>query len=182
MKTPEDQVTASKFLSAGQPAPIDIVFRNLQYTVEVDDEASTICNRLPPIKKEILKNVEGIIPHGKVTAIMGASGAGKTSLLNIMACRIDKTSKVSIEGDLLVNGQPYDFSMFGDFANYVMQTDILMQTLTVRETLEFAASLKLTIPVAERNIRIMKLIHDLKLEKCVDVLIGGTDIKGISGG
>jgi ABC-type multidrug transport system ATPase subunit len=66
---------------------------------------------------------------------MGASGAGKTSLLNILACRIDKSSTVSIEGKLLVNGNSYDFTNFGDFANYVMQTDILMQTLTVRETL-----------------------------------------------
>lgn len=113
---------------------------------------------------------------------MGASGAGKTSLLNLMACRIDKSSTVHIDGDLLVNGQTYDFNMFGDFANYVMQTDILMQTLTVRETLEFAAALKLSLPTEERNTRIMRLIRDLKLEKCVDVMIGGTEIKGISGG
>jgi ABC-type multidrug transport system ATPase subunit len=141
-----------------------------------------MCNRLPNIKKEILRDITGIIPHGKVTAIMGASGAGKTSLLNIMACRIDKSSTVSISGQLLVNGKPYDFNNFGDFANYVMQTDILMQTLTVRETLEFAVALKLNVGVEERNAKIMKLIHDLKLEKCVDVLVGGTELKGISGG
>lgn len=66
---------------------------------------------------------------------MGASGAGKTSLLNLMACRIDKSKNVTIAGELLVNMRPYSFETFGDFANYVMQTDILMQTLTVRETL-----------------------------------------------
>lgn len=105
---------------------------------------------------------------------MGASGAGKTSLLNILACRIDKSSTVDISGELLINSKPYDFGSFGDFANYVMQTDILMQTLTVRETLEFAASLKLNMLPAERNAKIMKLVHDLKLERCVDVMVGGT--------
>jgi len=44
---------------------------------------------------------------------------------------------------LLVNNKPYTYENFGDFANYVMQSDVLMQTLTVRETLEFAGNLKL---------------------------------------
>jgi ABC-type multidrug transport system ATPase subunit len=113
---------------------------------------------------------------------MGASGAGKTSLLNILACRIDTSSSIHLQGDLLVNDQPYDFHTFGDFANYVMQTDILMQTLTVRETLEFAAALKLSVSVEERNARIGRLVRELKLEKCVDVLVGGSEVKGISGG
>ena len=74
---------------------------------------------------------------------MGASGAGKTSLLNILSCRIDPGNNVKLGGGVFVNGIPYTFNNFGDFANYVMQNDILMQTLTVRETLEFAANLKL---------------------------------------
>jgi ABC-type multidrug transport system ATPase subunit len=39
-----------------------------------------------------LDNVSGIVNAGEVAAIIGASGAGKTSLLNIIACRIAKTS------------------------------------------------------------------------------------------
>jgi|JI6StandDraft_1071083.scaffolds.fasta_scaffold01238_14 ABC-type multidrug transport system ATPase subunit len=176
-----EQLSFDRMIDGNVP-PIDIVFQHLSYTVEVPDENRTICNRLPNIKKEILKDVTGIIPHGKVTAIMGASGAGKTSLLNILACRIDKSGTVEIQGDLKVNGKPYDFGSFGDFANYVMQTDILMQTLTVRETLEFAAALKLNLSPEERNAKVNKLVRDLKLEKCVDVFIGGPELKGISGG
>jgi ABC-type multidrug transport system ATPase subunit len=59
---------------------------------------------------------------------MGASGAGKTTLLNILACRVDHKS----EGKLYANNVEYNYQMFGDFANYVMQHDVLMETLTVR--------------------------------------------------
>lgn len=154
-------------------APIDIVFHNLAYTVMVKDEKSKACKRLPKIKKEILKGVTGIVTHGKVTAIMGASGAGKTSLLNILACRIEKKRNVQISGNVYVNMQPYNYDRFGNFANYVMQHDILMQTLTVRETLDFASSLTLSLNVEQRNAIVTKLINDLKLDKCADVLVGG---------
>ena len=63
-----------------------------------------------------------------MSAILGASGAGKTSLLNIVACRISHKS----QGKLVANNQEYTYDTFGDFANYVMQSDLLMQTLTVR--------------------------------------------------
>ena len=72
---------------------------------------------------------------------MGASGAGKTTLLNILACRI----QADHGGKLYANKLQYNYGTFGDFANYVMQTDVLMQTLTVRETLQFAAKLKLDL-------------------------------------
>lgn len=108
---------------------------------------------------------------------MGPSGAGKTTLLNLLACRIE-----SKEGKVMVNNIPYNYESFGNFANYVMQQDVLMQTLTVRETLQFAARLKLNIPEADQDEKIMELCKRLKLEKCLDVLVGGKLIKGISGG
>jgi len=61
---------------------------------------------------------------------MGSSGAGKTTLLNIVAGRV-----TNFKGELYANNSPYNYDTFGDFANYVMQSDVLMQTLTVRETL-----------------------------------------------
>ena len=84
------------------------------------------------IDKTLLRNLSGIFKAGKLTAIMGASGAGKTTLLNAIACRIQSKN---LTGDISANGVPYDHDSFGDFANYVMQQDILLETLTVRETL-----------------------------------------------
>jgi ABC-type multidrug transport system ATPase subunit len=79
--------------------------------------------------KLLLNNLSGIFKSGKLTAIMGASGAGKTTLLNMLACRIQSKN---VNGSITANHSPYNFDNFGDFANYVMQQDLLMETLTVR--------------------------------------------------
>ena len=82
---------------------------------------------------------------------MGASGSGKTTFLNILACRLPSQQ---VKGSVTVNGQPYSYENFGDFANYVMQHDILIQTLTVRETLNFVADLTLNASEADKRTRI----------------------------
>lgn len=63
-----------------------------------------------------------------------------------------------------------------------MQQDVLIQTLTVRETLDFAASLKLDLSEEEKKRKIKWLARKFKLEKCLDVMVGGDQLKGISGG
>ena len=151
----------------------------MTYAVKVERKTEGL--QLPCLKEQetkvILANISGIFKAGEMSAILGPSGAGKTSLLNIIACRIDRT-----EGRLLANTTEYDYNKFGDFANYVMQTDILMQTLTVRETLMFAADLILNLGAAEKDRKIMRLIKDMKLDTCLDILVGGSAVKGISGG
>lgn len=88
---------------------------------------------------------------------MGTSGAGKTTLLNILAGRI-----TDFQGELFANHTPYDFNSFGGFANYVMQGEIMMQTMTVRETLEFAARLKNDDEEKVQN-KIKLIVQQLKL-------------------
>ena len=60
--------------------------------------------------------------------------------------------------------------------------DILFQTLTVRECLEFAAKLKLKGTEAEKKDRVDKIISELRLIKCQNTKIGGPLVKGVSGG
>ena len=165
-----------------QEQGIDIVFRDVYYTVMVEDkEAEQSC--FPCFKKmaekHLLKGVSGIFKSGQLTAIMGASGAGKTTLLNLLACRLPQSQT---KGSITANGEPYNFDSFGDFANYVMQQDVLIQTLTVRETLDFAAKLKLNASDSEMKSIIERLLYKFKLEKCQHTLVGGLQIKGISGG
>ena len=75
---------------------------------------------------------------------MGQSGAGKSSLLSILTGRITKrTNGFTLEGQVLMNGQKYDSMKFAKCAAYVRQDDILLGTLTVEETFQFQARLKL---------------------------------------
>lgn len=102
---------------------IDIAFKNITYEVTLDKIKSPNDND----RKTILHGVSGLFKAGEVTAIMGSSGAGKTSLLNIISGRI-----ANFQGQLCANKVKYNCETFGSFANYVMQADILMETLTVR--------------------------------------------------
>jgi len=63
-----------------------------------------------------------------------------------------------------------------------MQNDLLMQTLTVYETLTFAANLTINASELEKIKLVDDLVKNLKLENCLDVLVGGQFVKGISGG
>lgn len=122
--------TSKAFITERSLHGIDIVYENISYAVQVPDDSvkTSIPCKKKFIDKQILKNVSGIFKAGKVNAIMGASGAGKTTLLNVLACRISPSE----DGKLYANNFQYSYETFGDFANYVMQTDVLMQTLTVR--------------------------------------------------
>ena len=57
---------------------------------------------------------------------MGASGAGKTSLLHILSDRISQRNGAKASGKILVNDS-YELNNgnFGRLAGYVMQDDVL---------------------------------------------------------
>jgi len=90
-----------------------------------------------------LNKINGICKNSEVTAILGASGAGKTSLLNILCRRIVKTNNNNISGNIFANNTPYDDYTFSMIGAYVMQDDRLLETLTVKECMDFAASLRI---------------------------------------
>ena len=52
---------------------------------------------------------------------MGASGAGKTSLLNVIADRIEKKKGIKLDGEVLLNDKHRLTSeIFGQYATYIM--------------------------------------------------------------
>lgn len=86
---------------------------------------------------------------------MGASGAGKTSLLNLLSDRVAVKPGMTVGGKINFNDKhTLDQNTFASYASYVMQDDIIFAYFTVKEALRFAARLKLTIPEAEQEERI----------------------------
>ena len=87
------------------------------------------------------------------------------------------------EGLISVNGTDKDtLANFSAYSAYVQQDDILFQTMSVRECLEFAARLKLPGTEDVKMARVQHIINTLKLNKCQNTRIGGPLVKGVSGG
>ena len=104
--------------------PIDIVFQNLSYTVK--DEVQSKINK-KEIQKIILNNLNGYFSHSKLTGIIGPSGAGKTSLIELLSGQ-SKTGNV--KGNLFLNGNPSDINIMKKISGFVFQDDIILKTMT----------------------------------------------------
>ncbi|CAF3879499.1 unnamed protein product [Rotaria magnacalcarata] len=113
-----------------------------------------------PKRKCLLSNTSGAITGG-LWAVMGPSGSGKSTLLNTLACRLDVNTIV--EGEMRLNGAPYDNAELKRIAGYVMQDDLLNGCLTVQETLMYAAQLRLPRAFTEeqRKERVADVMADL---------------------
>jgi ABC-type multidrug transport system ATPase subunit len=123
-------------------------------TVTVKDRASK-----QPL--DILSSVNGFVEAGELLALMGPryvithsfpmyrvwtdvvfSGSGKTTLLNVLAHRA-AVANSTVQQDMRINGAPTHLNSFRKLSCYVEQEDALVGSLTVRETLYFAAQLGL---------------------------------------
>ncbi|XP_066135174.1 broad substrate specificity ATP-binding cassette transporter ABCG2 isoform X1 [Saccopteryx bilineata] len=151
-------------------------FHNICYRVKV--KSGFLLGR-KTAQKEILMNVNGIMRPG-LNAILGPTGGGKSSLLDILAARKDPQG---LSGDVLINGAPRPAN-FKCNSGYVVQDDVVMGTLTVRENLQFSAALRLptTMTNHEKNERINMVIQELGLTEVADSKVGTQFIRGVSGG
>ncbi|KAM0285799.1 hypothetical protein ACHAQH_001261 [Verticillium albo-atrum] len=131
----------------------------------------------------ILTKPAGIVHAGEMLAIMGPSGSGKTTLLNTLAHRV-AASGATTTGDICVNGIRIDTSTLRDISAYVEQEDALIGSLTVRETMIFAAQLALprNVTKAEAFRRVDELIGSFGLQSQAHTIVGTPIKKGLSGG
>lgn len=153
-----------------------VTFSNLHYSVH----ETRFCRKGGP-EKHILNDVSGIMRPG-MNAIMGATGSGKTSLLDVIAGRKDPAGLK--QGTVMVDGKVVTSELRLSSA-YVVQDDILMGTLSVRENLLFSANLRLNPKqhsTADKNSRVNAIIQDLGLTDCADTKIGTEFLRGVSGG
>jgi len=93
-------------------------------------------------------------------------GAGKTTLLNYLSGR-EISQNLAKTGKIYVNGIDREkMKGFSALSAYVQQDDILFQTMTVRECLEFAAKLKLKGTYNDKIQRVEEIVKELRLNKC----------------
>jgi ABC-type multidrug transport system ATPase subunit len=113
---------------------------------------------------------------------MGPSGSGKTSTLNILAQRLKLSPGAIFEGEVRANNRSITAANFGKIGAYVWQHDILVQTMTTKELLVFAAKLRTTLDSEDIDDKVTDILQRLGLWNCRDTKIGGFLFKGLSGG
>ncbi|THU68468.1 hypothetical protein C4D60_Mb08t04210 [Musa balbisiana] len=171
-KDPEAGHMKKKIISE-PTVPIYIKFTEVRYKVILKGVTTTT-------EKDILNGITGSASPGELLALMGPSGSGKTTLLSLLGGRIRGNS---VEGTITYNDEPYTKSLKRRIG-FVTQDDVLFAHLTVRETLTYAALLRLPNKMSrqQKEERAMDVICELGLERCQDTMIGGSFVRGVSGG
>ncbi len=186
LRSPSHEATGND-LSFRAVDAINVIVRDLSVNIDISQigiaALKTSFGRKTANEKEfkkILNGVSATMPRGSLTAILGSSGSGKTTMLNTLAHRIGG-GRLKATGDILYNGSPKISSVR---SAYVMQQDVLLPTLTVRETLLYAAELRLPPPTSseERRRVVEGVILELGLKECANTRIGNSVHKGCSGG
>ena len=180
-------------LSLGDVEAVEIQIRDLAVTIDTSPsiwEPATYPDlyhslfakksEVAPKTKTLLHSVNASLRPGTLTAILGGSGSGKTTLLNTVSERVH-SKRLTQTGAARFNGLEGVHSVRHA---YVMQQDILLPTLTVRETLRYAARLRLptTVTPEDRERVVEETILELGLKDCADTKIGNSQHRGCSGG
>ncbi|XP_032095330.1 ATP-binding cassette sub-family G member 5 isoform X2 [Sapajus apella] len=129
--------------------------------------------------RQILKDVSLYVESGQIMCILGSSGSGKTTLLDAMSGRLRRTG--TFLGEVYVNGQELRRDQFQDCFSYVLQSDTLLSSLTVRETLRYTALLAIRrgSPGFFQK-KVEAVMAELSLSHVADQLIGNYNLGGIS--
>jgi len=120
-------------VSWGHVKPVEITWKNLTSSIMVG-------KRKKKTRRVLLNNVNGYVRPGQLLAIMGPSGAGKTTMLNLLAGR---AYHQKISGQVLINGKEVPQTDYNQFTGFVTQDDVMHTFLTVKETIDFSATMRL---------------------------------------
>lgn len=115
---------------------------------------------------QLLVNVTGAFKPGVLTALVGVSGAGKTTLMDVLAGR--KTGGF-IEGSVYISGYPKRQDSFARISGYCEQSDVHSPGLTVWESLLFSAWLRLSSDV---DLETQKVRHSdsMVFLRCIETI------------
>ncbi|KAK9150152.1 hypothetical protein Syun_008461 [Stephania yunnanensis] len=155
--------------------PLSMTFHNVSYFVDMPKEMVDSSGK----RLQLLSNVSGVFSPGVLTALVGTSGAGKTTLMDVLAGR--KTGGY-IEGDIRISGHPKEQKTFARISGYVEQNDIHSPQLTVEESLLFSSRLRLPkdIDTASKNEFVEEVMRLVELDTLRNALVGLPGSSGLS--
>ncbi|XP_021296957.1 ABC transporter G family member 39-like isoform X2 [Herrania umbratica] len=157
--------------------PLSLAFNHINYYVDMPSgmkSQGVIEDRL-----QLLRDVSGAFREGILTALVGVTGAGKTTLMDVLAGR--KTGGY-IEGSISISGYPKNQATFTRVSGYCEQNDIHSPNVTVYESLLYSAYLRLSseIDTKTRKMFIEEVMELVELKPIRDALVGLPGIDGLS--
>ncbi|KAI3446950.1 hypothetical protein Pfo_003615 [Paulownia fortunei] len=157
--------------------PLSMSFSNISYYVEVPLELKQ--QGISEDKLQLLNNITGAFRPGVLTALVGVSGAGKTTLMDVLAGR--KTGGI-IQGNINISGYPKKQETFARISGYCEQNDIHSPCLTVHESLLFSAWLRLPsdIDLQTQKAFVDEVMELVELIPLKGALVGLPGVDGLS--
>ncbi|KAG2729209.1 hypothetical protein I3843_01G233500 [Carya illinoinensis] len=176
----EDTVEVNRNRKRGMVLPFEqrsITFDEITYSVDMPQEMKI--QGVTEDKLVLLKGVSGAFRPGVLTALMGVSGAGKTTLMDVLAGR--KTGGY-IDGNITISGYPKKQETFARVSGYCEQNDIHSPHVTVYESLLYSAWLRLSPDVDSeaRKMFIEEVMELVELKPLRQALVGLPGVNGLS--
>ncbi|KAJ4794728.1 ABC transporter G family member 39 [Rhynchospora pubera] len=156
--------------------PLSIVFEDIKYSVDMPKE---LRKGVQEDRLMLLKGASGAFRPGVLTALMGVTGAGKTTLMDVLAGR--KTGGY-IDGSISISGYPKKAETFARISGYCEQNDIHSPNVTVHESLIYSAWLRLPkeIDSNSREMFIEEVMELVELTSLRNALVGLPRVSGLS--
>ncbi|KAJ6942433.1 ABC transporter G family member 29-like [Populus alba x Populus x berolinensis] len=157
--------------------PLSMSFEDVNYFVDMPPEMKE--QGVPEDRLQLLQEVTGAFRPGVLTALMGVSGAGKTTLMDVLAGR--KTGGY-VDGDIRISGFPKKQETFARISGYCEQNDIHSPQVTVKESLIYSAFLRLPKEVdkQEKMNFVDEVAELVELDNLKDAIVGLPGITGLS--
>ncbi|RLN88945.1 hypothetical protein BBJ28_00016557 [Nothophytophthora sp. Chile5] len=152
-------------------APVSVAFKDLWYTVQASAGPGQ-----PVQSLDLLKGITGFALPGKITALMGSTGAGKTTLMDVIAGR---KTEGTIKGKILLNGFEASDLSIRRCTGYCEQNDIHSTGSTFREAITFSAFLRQSadVPDSRKYDSVDECLELLGLEEIADQIIRGSSME-----